>query len=105
MSQLTLDVVNSFIEKQSALTKITIESMDNAECYIRKFSRKDAAFFSTNGVDVLDAMVFVAILNDKGEKIFSSIDQVGDLPDAVVAEMFKKISEFNHVTVEDQAKK
>lgn len=101
---LNQDMIKSVIQATSELKKVKLEKL-GTECYVKKFTRKDTKLFNEPNVDVLSAMIFVGVVDDKGERVFESLEQVESMSDAHLGELFVAVNEYNSVTAEQQAKK
>lgn len=101
---LNQDMIKSVIQAAAELKKVKLEKL-GTEAYVKKFTRKDTKLFNQPDVDALSAMIFVGIVDEKGERVFESLEQVEAMPDSHLGEMFLAVNEYNSVKAEDQAKK
>ena len=85
-------------------TKEVFVEVLQSKAFVKQFSRKDSAIF-LDGEDTVSAMVFAGVVDDKGERVFESVAEVGELSNAIVIELFKHVNDYNSETVESQAKK
>ena len=100
---LNLDMIKTSIKADSVLEEVTLEKFGTT-AFVKKFTRKDSTVFST-APDMVSTMVFVGIVDADGKRIFESAEQVAELKDDKVLEMFNKVNDFNTEKVETQAKK
>jgi len=100
---LNIEMIKSSITADSVLKEVTLEKF-NTTAFVKKFTRKDSTIFST-APDMVSTMVYVGIVDANGSRIFESAEQVAELKDDKVLEMFNKVNDFNSDSVEKQAKK
>lgn len=91
------------IEESSILQKVVVESLGD-ECFIKKFNRSDTIEFS-KGDDIIASMVYVGVVDEDGNRVFTSTDQVAAMDGLVVTELMKHVSAYNTEDVKTQAKK
>ena len=96
-------MIKTSIKADSVLEEVTLEKFGTT-AFVKKFTRKDSTVFST-APDMVSTMVFVGIVDADGKRIFESAEQVAELKDDKVLEMFNKVNDFNTEKVETQAKK
>lgn len=100
---LSIEDIKTAITQTNELKEVYLEVL-NANVFIKKFTRKDSEVF-LNGKDSVSSMVYAGVVDDKGERIFESVEQVSDLSNQIVIEMFGFVNKYNNESVEKQAKK
>lgn len=101
---LNLKQIQAVIEATKVTKEVKLECFDTV-AHVKKFNRKDADVFSNENVNTVDAMIYVGIVDEEGERIFESIESISELPSAYTIELFTHVNKYNSDTVEKQAKK
>lgn len=102
---LTLDKIKECISTVSEDRKeVVLDTLKGEKCFVKKFTRNDTKEFGLSE-DTLSCMVFAGVVDGDGNRLFENVEQVQSMPDEVVAEMFRKLTDHNKDSVEIQAKK
>ena len=99
--------MKKFAKDNQDIKLVTLKSMDNEECYVKKFTMGDTMKFrSMDESNTLMTMVLLGVVDAVGKPLFDEEDDVSEMPVDVVTEMIALVSEHNSGSdVEEQAKK
>ena len=100
---LNAKMIKSLVSKTSEIKEVYVKILDT-KAYVKKLARKDSSDLVTHD-DAVATMVMAGVVDEEGERIFESVEEVSNISNAIVVELFTHVNDYNTESVEKQAKK